>query len=68
MIQDDQNFANEQPATPRLEKCDRCGEEWDPGPNNTKLVYCYICQGKFDLKCWKIQRQKEIDNGEYFTI
>jgi hypothetical protein len=62
---DDMDLGIKQPATPKLEKCDLCGEEWDLGPNNTRLVYCYICGGKFDLECWVKQRQDEKDRGEY---
>jgi hypothetical protein len=65
MIQDDQNIGIEEPAFSRIEKCDLCLKQWDPGPNNTRLVYCYICGGKFDLKCWQKHRDKEIRNGDY---
>jgi len=49
----------------RIEKCERCKAEWDPGPSNTKILYCFVCKGYYCLKCWGIQRQEEVDTGKY---
>ena len=40
-------------------QCDRCGKDLEHWDENTQVVFCKRCGGKYCIDCWIIQRREE---------